>query len=153
VKQNTILVSLVVIVAIISISLIIFFLRSPEVDNESTVHSEPVVLDQNEEAMVTTTPSDHTEVFGTIEIADSGEERRQGLQFRESLCDDCAMLFVFEQQNRVSFWMQNTSIPLDMIFIDDQGIIQKIHRNTIPFQTTPQYSNELPDSSNFCTLI
>jgi hypothetical protein len=53
-----------------------------------------------------------------VEIADSQEERAQGLMFREKLCNDCGMLFIFEQEDIQSFWMKNTLIPLDIIFIN-----------------------------------
>ena len=53
-----------------------------------------------------------------IEIADSSKERYSGLMFRESLCLDCGMLFVFEEENFHNFWMKNTLIPLDIIFIN-----------------------------------
>jgi len=53
-----------------------------------------------------------------IEVADSSEEREKGLMYRDELCDDCGMLFIFEQEGFYNFWMKNTSIPLDIIFIN-----------------------------------
>jgi uncharacterized membrane protein (UPF0127 family) len=53
-----------------------------------------------------------------LEIADSEEERFQGLMFREELCENCSMLFIFEKEGNYKFWMKNTKIPLDIIWIN-----------------------------------
>lgn len=54
----------------------------------------------------------------TAEVARTPEEMQRGLMFRESLCDACGMLFVFGKEGFYSFWMKDTLIPLDIIFID-----------------------------------
>jgi hypothetical protein len=56
--------------------------------------------------------------------------------FREELADDAGMLFDFQQEAVVSFWMQNTLIPLDMIFIGSDGIVKSVHVNARPLDTT-----------------
>ena len=62
----------------------------------------------------------------TIEIADDSSERSAGLMFRETMADDHGMLFVFEQTRPVGFWMKNTPMPLDLVFIGDDGIVRDI---------------------------
>jgi len=61
-----------------------------------------------------------------VEIADTPEKRSTGLMNRESLPEDRGMLFVFDREERVSFWMKNTSIPLSIAFISSDGRIRQI---------------------------
>ncbi|MFY0691401.1 MAG: DUF192 domain-containing protein [Paracoccaceae bacterium] len=72
-----------------------------------------------------------------VEVADDATERNRGLMFRESLPRMAGMLFLYERPQSVSFWMRNTLIPLDMIFIDPQGRVRAIHENAIPLDETP----------------
>ena len=72
-----------------------------------------------------------------IEVADTPEARAQGLMFRESLAKSAGMLFVYPEPQQVAFWMRNTLIPLDMIFIDARGVVQRVHSNAIPHDETP----------------
>lgn len=65
-----------------------------------------------------------------IEIADSAEERQTGLMFRESLGRDKGMLFIFEEEDIHPFWMKNTLISLDIIWIDSNKEIVFINENT-----------------------
>jgi uncharacterized protein len=67
-----------------------------------------------------------------IEIADDPQERNRGLMFRKSLESNSGMLFVFEDTANRSFWMKNTLIPLDMIFIDNNLRIVDIKQNVQP---------------------
>lgn len=62
----------------------------------------------------------------TVEIANNTAERQKGLMFREELCQECGMLFIFEKEQKLQFWMKNTLIPLDLIFISKEGEIQQI---------------------------
>jgi uncharacterized membrane protein (UPF0127 family) len=73
----------------------------------------------------------------TVEIADDAEEQARGLMFRESLADDHGMLFDFEEPNYAVFWMQNTIISLDIIFIGEDGRIINIADHTTPYSQAP----------------
>lgn len=76
-----------------------------------------------------------TSVRFQIEIADTPEERAQGLMFREDLSQFSGMLFVYERPQTVAFWMKNTPLPLDMLFIDESGVVRRIAERTVPFST------------------
>ncbi len=67
-----------------------------------------------------------------VEIADSAQEWERGLMFREYLGPDKGMLFIFPDEADRSFWMRNTLIPLDMLFIDSGGIVVNITKNAQP---------------------
>lgn len=70
----------------------------------------------------------------TIEVADNDAKRSAGLMFRTSMGDQHGMLFVFERTQRVAFWMKNTPMPLDLIFISEKGQIAAIMQGE-PFST------------------
>lgn len=73
----------------------------------------------------------------TVEVADTDASREAGLMCRSSLAADAGMLFDFKAPQEVSFWMRNTIIPLDMLFIARDGRIVSITRNAIPENETP----------------
>ena len=72
----------------------------------------------------------------TVELADDVDERSQGLMFRESMAADAGMLFVYPGPQRAMFWMKNTFIPLDMIFVGEDGKVLSVHENAIPQDET-----------------
>src|SRR5579885_845929 len=72
----------------------------------------------------------------TVEIADTEAAREKGLMFRKHLPEGQGMLFDFRKEQDVSFWMKNTYIPLDMIFIRGNGRILRIVENAEPLSET-----------------
>lgn len=77
-----------------------------------------------------------------VELADTEAEREKGLMFRTELAPDAGMVFDFHTTQPVQFWMQNTLIPLDMVFISADGIVKSIHANARPMDTTVIPSGE-----------
>ncbi len=73
----------------------------------------------------------------TVDVADDPQERAQGLMFVEQMATLQGMLFVYEEPQSVSFWMKNTLIPLDMLFVSPDGEVLSIHENAIPGDLTP----------------
>ncbi len=67
-----------------------------------------------------------------VEIADTSAARQRGLMFRRNLAKDTGMVFDFRRDQMVSMWMKNTLIPLDMLFIDRQGRVVRVHARAIP---------------------
>lgn len=73
----------------------------------------------------------------TVDIADDAQERSQGLMFVEQMATLEGMLFIYEEPQTVSFWMKNTLIPLDMLFVSPEGEVLSLHENAIPGDLTP----------------
>lgn len=73
----------------------------------------------------------------TVEIADDPAERAQGLMFVEHMPMLTGMLFIYERPQSVAFWMKNTLIPLDMLFVSPAGEVLALHENAIPGDLTP----------------
>ena len=78
----------------------------------------------------------------TVEVARSPEEQATGLMHRQSLAPDRGMLFPYDPPQPASFWMKNTLIPLDIIFIRADGRIARIAANTVPLSLEPVPSLE-----------
>jgi len=94
-----------------------------------------------------------------VEIADTQEERVLGLSLRKYLGDYEGMYFVFEQNTNISFWMKDMLIPLDLIFIDEEGFVVDIKEGQQPCVSScpPIFSNStyryvLEVNSGFCSV-
>ncbi len=71
-----------------------------------------------------------------VEIAIKPEDQSRGLMFRSQMADNKGMLFVFDEEDDRMFWMRDTLIPLDMLFIGKDGVIRHIHHNAKPLDET-----------------
>ncbi|HTP79974.1 MAG TPA: DUF192 domain-containing protein [Bacteroidota bacterium] len=78
-----------------------------------------------------------------IEIADDDSKRETGLMGRPAMEEQQGMLFIFQEERSVDFWMKNTIIPLDMIFVDSRNVVVTIQRNTTPY-SEQTYSSGVP---------
>jgi len=72
----------------------------------------------------------------SVELALTADDRATGLMNRQSMPADHGMLFKFDQTRQVLMWMKNTPLPLDMIFIDADGVVARIAEDTTPFSET-----------------
>lgn len=83
-------------------------------------------------ALVSVSVADGRSVPFRVEIARTEPEREQGLMYREHLAPDAGMLFIFERPAPLTFWMKNTFIPLDMIFIGADRRVVGVVENAEP---------------------
>ncbi|HVE80984.1 MAG TPA: DUF192 domain-containing protein [Candidatus Dormibacteraeota bacterium] len=74
----------------------------------------------------------HTLPLTSVEIADTEKERNRGLMGRNELCRSCGMLFVYNNEAVRTFWMKDTPISLDIIFIDGSGKVVRVAKNVQP---------------------
>jgi uncharacterized membrane protein (UPF0127 family) len=91
--------------------------------------SLPIVAAQAEPVVVETAAGD---VSFKVELALTPDEQSTGLMHRRKLPEDAGMLFIYTKPSRVGFWMKNTLIPLDIIFIDGRNRIIHVHENAQP---------------------
>lgn len=89
-----------------------------------------------EQTRLCVTSGKKTHAF-TVEIARTSLQQNRGLMFRTALADDKGMIFPFTETRIASFWMKNTVIPLDIIFVRENGTIENIAANTTPYSTDP----------------
>lgn len=83
-------------------------------------------------AVVETASGAHT---FTVELAETPAQRARGLMYRRDMAPDHGMLFDFGADDEVRMWMQNTYIPLDMVFLTRDGVVHRVERNTTPLST------------------
>ena len=95
---------------------------------------KPAFADALESLSISTQTGDHA---FSVEIAATPERRERGLMDRRFMPMDRGMLFEFERDGPVAFWMKNTDIPLDMVFIARNGKVTRIVDRAEPFSETP----------------
>ncbi|MGD0591841.1 MAG: DUF192 domain-containing protein [Bacteroidota bacterium] len=116
---------------VIVIALVIIFMPKKNTQDTSTLTAAPMFKKQGE---LTLTKSDGKSILSIdIEIADDDAKREVGMMGRPSMEERQGMLFILEEEQLASFWMRNCPLSLDMIFINKQGRIVTIHKNTKPF--------------------
>ena len=116
---------------VIAIALVIVFMPKKTATDSSITSSAPSYKKEGE--CTFTHRDDRPIVTIDIEIADDENRREIGLMGRPVMDEHQGMLFVFDQEQMASFWMKNTILPLDIIFINKIGEIVTICKNTTPF--------------------
>ena len=117
--------------AVIIIALIIIFMPKKTAQDTSSVSAAPMF--KKEGVCTITDRENKPKVSLDIEIADNDKRREIGMMGRPTMEEHQGMLFVFQEEYAASFWMKNTILPLDIIFINKLGEIITICKNTTPF--------------------
>lgn len=119
--------------AILSALVILSFAPPGPAPHAARGQKRPETAFRKDGELVFTTPKGAARARIDIEIAERPEERMQGLMFREHMDEVQGMLFLFPSEEPLSFWMKDTPLPLDIVFLDANRTIVTIRRNTVPF--------------------
>ena len=125
-----------------------YFLNSDELTNQN-----PVAKNMNNETAYSfrkggelsfLSKDEKTISVIDIEIAETEETRELGLMYRSTMEEKQGMLFIFQKEAEVGFWMKNTILSLDILFVNSKREIIKIHKNTVPYRESPGYESGKP---------
>lgn len=120
--------------AIIGIVLLLFTLMQPSSGEQSGLRVDTITI-------VTQSGKKHD---FSVEVAEKPVEQEVGLMYRTEMAPDHGMIFLMGRPAReISFWMKNTLIPLDMLFVGEDGVIRSIHENAVPKSLHPIASQAL----------
>jgi uncharacterized membrane protein (UPF0127 family) len=113
-------------IAVVLLSLVLAGCAGGSSDSGSGSANSGVTTTASELRTVTIDASNGKKVNVRVEIADTEAEREKGLMYRTALGEDRGMLFVFDKEQELTFWMKNTLIPLSVAFMDSEGRIVDI---------------------------
>lgn len=122
--------------------------QSPQQEPTSgstTVHGE-TATPPAASATVVLAPPGHDEVTVRVEVANTDPTRQRGLMYRREMAEDAGMIFLFDESEQLSFWMHNTYLPLDMIFIREDMSVLGVVENAEPQTDDPR---EVPGMSKY----
>jgi uncharacterized protein len=128
--------TIVVIITLIIIAVVGMFLytkvnTSNRISKELSKPYEPAFIKNGRLIFFNKDNKDTTKAID-IEIADNDAKRAQGLMWRRSMSENTGMLFIFEDEKPLNFWMKNTVISLDIIYVNESMDIITIYDNTVP---------------------
>jgi uncharacterized membrane protein (UPF0127 family) len=104
---------------------------NPNIPPKYVITHEPVFKYQGNLWFINETNDTLTDI--EIEIADTDPKRETGLMYRKEMAQNRGMLFIFPDEQRRSFWMKNTEIPLDIIFVNADSMIIHVSKNNRPY--------------------
>jgi len=121
---------------IVTAGLIVYFLLNSEDETTQPVQIAATDIPFTKQGELMFIHRDRSDTLARIdiEVADNNRLRARGLMYRRSLPENAGMLFIHNEEEIQSFWMKNTYIPLDMIFVNADKEIVTIHVNTAPLK-------------------
>ena len=132
-----------IIVVLVVIAIVAFFIVGYKKSNQDFISKDtaPSFKKEGELIFLNKVGSDTLAVID-IEIADTDQKTSQGLMYRSSMSENAGMLFFMDSERIQGFWMKNTYIPLDMIFVNSEKEIVTIHANTTPMLESSYHSTK-----------
>lgn len=122
--------------SIIAVALLVIYVMWNGDDKMSVAENESINIKFNKQGSLAFVSKESNDTISIIdiEVAKNDQERARGLMYRKSIPEDAGMLFVFDYEDIQSFWMKNTYIALDMLFVNENKEIVTIHMNTSPMK-------------------
>lgn len=134
----------ILIIALLAITAVAIYLITSKGNNNHDFRAEdtaPKFKKEGELFFIKQTEGDTLAVID-IEVADNNQKTAQGLMYRSSMPENAGMLFLMPREEIQGFWMRNTYIPLDMVFVNSKYKIVTIHHNTAPMNENSYFSTE-----------
>lgn len=131
------------------IGLVIFSGRGTaqnEAQEVTPLRIPPPLAQTNTQEPITIRKQNGEALYFNVELALTPTQQAKGLMHRTEMAEDAGMLFVFNSIQKLSFWMKNTLIPLDMLFLHPDGSIHHIHHNAKP-QDETSITSEFPSKA------
>lgn len=129
----------IIIAVVIIIAFLLFSIYTPKRNNpagkQSSSYAKSGPSFRKDGRLSITAADKSTQIWLDIEIADNDDERMQGLMYRQTLQENAGMLFIFTNEEPRSFWMKDTFISLDIIYINSKKEIVSIQKYTQPKST------------------
>lgn len=117
-----------------------YFMMNKDTNQGFTIENSAPVFKKEGELLFISKDNNETLAVIDIEIADTDQKTMQGLMYRSSMPQNAGMLFLMPREDIQGFWMRNTYIPLDMIFVNSNKQIVTIHANTTPMNESSYIS-------------
>lgn len=138
-KRKKLFIQLAVVVMVISFLTLIIFSNFVGTDSpkknelENAMNSKTTFVFKKQGELAFTDQNESVKSIIDIEVADDFQKRATGLMFREKMEENQGMLFLFELEEPQSFWMRNTILSLDILYVNSQKEIVKIYKNARPY--------------------